>query len=220
MGEASASAAAAAAAAVHRACYNELPTPLQRYHAQQRLATPYACDKTALYCSIELFWEAPEIHYPSHLLVPGVPRLLLSLFCFVRHKTQIHVTAHNFSASAKSTLHPAYLSRPAAVGNPRCVWQIHAVRCRVVVEAEVRHASHLIYLSGRAIFCGIIYMWHVWTHVALYGPGAVEVQTVVLLLMYGFKSSRLCSLPWQQYGRISHRPVVHLMHHAHCCLRC
>ena len=32
-----------------------------------------------------------------------------------------------------------------------------------------------------------------------YQPGAVEVQTV-LLLLYGLKSSRLCSLPWQQCG--------------------
>ena len=32
-----------------------------------------------------------------------------------------------------------------------------------------------------------------------YQPGAVEVQTTaVLLLLYGLKSSRLCSLPWQQ----------------------
>jgi len=37
------------------------------------------------------------------------------------------------------------------------------------------------------------------THVVSYQPGAVEVQTV-LLLLYGLKSSRLCSLPWQQCG--------------------
>ena len=49
-------------------------------------------------------------------------RLLLSLFCFVRHKTQMHVTAHNGSASAKSTLQPASQSRPAAAGNAMHVW--------------------------------------------------------------------------------------------------
>ena len=48
--------------------------------------------------------------------------LLLLLFCFVRHKTQMHVTAHNCSASAKSTLQPASQSRPAAAGNAMHVW--------------------------------------------------------------------------------------------------
>ena len=38
------------------------------------------------------------------------------------------------------------------------------------------------------------------THVVSYQPGAVEVQTVLLLLLYGLKSSRSCSLPWQQCG--------------------
>ena len=39
------------------------------------------------------------------------------------------------------------------------------------------------------------------THVASYPPGAVGVHTVsIVLLLYGFKSSRLCSLPWQQGG--------------------
>ena len=64
-------AAAAAAAAVHRACYNQLSTTLQRYRAQQQQATPCACDRSALYC-VELLWKAPEIHHPSHLLVPEV----------------------------------------------------------------------------------------------------------------------------------------------------
>ena len=66
-----AAAAAAAAAAVHRACYNQLPTTLQRYRAQQQQAPPCACDRSALYC-VELLWKAPEIHHPSHLLVPEV----------------------------------------------------------------------------------------------------------------------------------------------------
>ena len=63
--------AAAAAAAVHRACYNQLSKTLQRYRAQQQQATPCACDRSALYC-VELLWKAPEIHHPSHLLVPEV----------------------------------------------------------------------------------------------------------------------------------------------------
>ena len=63
--------AAAAAAAVHRACYNQLATTLQRYRAQHQQATPCACDTSALYC-VELLWKAPEIRYPSRLLVPGI----------------------------------------------------------------------------------------------------------------------------------------------------
>ena len=123
-------------------CIRDRSTTLQRYRAQQQQATPCACGRSALYC-VELLWKAPEIHHPPHLLVPGISRLLLTLFCFVRHKAQIHVTAHNYSASAKSTLQPAYLSRPAAAGNGMHVWQTSAVRCRVAVETEVRHPSHL-----------------------------------------------------------------------------
>ena len=96
-------AAAAAAAAVHRACYNQLSTTLQRWRAQQQQATPCACDRSALHC-VELLWKAPEIHHPSHLLVPGTSRLL-SLFCFVRHNTQVHVTAHNYRASSSRQRH-------------------------------------------------------------------------------------------------------------------
>ena len=109
-----AAAAAAAAAAVHRACYNQLSTTLQRYRAQQQQqATPCACDRSALYC-VELLWKAPEIHHPSHLLVPGtISRLLCSLFCFVRHNTQVHVTAHNYSASSSKQRH-------ARVEHTRC----------------------------------------------------------------------------------------------------
>ena len=136
----------ATAAAVHRACYNQQSTTLQRYRAQQQQATPCACDRSALYC-VELLWKAPEIHHPSHLLVPGISRLLLSLFCFIRHKTQIHITAHNNSASAKSTLQPVSLSRPAAAGNAMHAWQIRAVRFRAAVEPEVRHPSHLSLLE-------------------------------------------------------------------------
>ena len=67
-------------------------TTLQRYRAQQKQATPRTCDRSALYC-VELLWKAPEIRHPSCLLVPGISRLLLSLFSFVRHKSQIqHIT--------------------------------------------------------------------------------------------------------------------------------
>ena len=68
-------------------------TTLQRYRAQQQAITMRVTerDRSALYCCVELLWKAPEIHTPSHLLVPGISRLLLSLFCFVRHKTQMHV---------------------------------------------------------------------------------------------------------------------------------
>ena len=112
--------ATAAAVAVHRACNNRLQ---RRYNATAPISRQHHTrDRSALYCCVELLWKAPEIHHPSHLMVPGISRLLLSLFCFVRHKTQIHVTAHNCSASAKSTLQPASQSRPAAAGNAMHVW--------------------------------------------------------------------------------------------------
>ena len=98
-----------------------------------------------------MLWKALEIHHPSHLLVPGISRMLLSLFCFVRHKTQVHVTAHNYSASAKSTLQPASLSRPAAAGNAMHVWQIRAVRCRAAGEPEVRQ-YHFNNFGGLVLF--------------------------------------------------------------------
>ena len=111
-----AAAAAAAAAAVHRACYNQLSTTLQRYRAQQQQATPCACDRSALYC-VELLWKAPEIHHSSHLLVPEV-----YLGCCCR-----------YSASFGTT--PRYMQQhttiaPVAVGNAMHVWKIRAVRCR------------------------------------------------------------------------------------------
>ena len=83
----------AAAAAVHRACYNQLVTALQRHRAQQQQATPCTCDRSALYC-VELLCKAREIRHPSHLLVPIIFRLLF-LFRFVQHKTQAqpHTTA-------------------------------------------------------------------------------------------------------------------------------
>ena len=100
-----ATAAAAAAAAVHRACGKQLATTLQRCRAQQQQAAPCACDRSALYC-VELLWKAPEIRHPSHLLVPGISRLLLSLFCFVRHKTQIQHTTIAAVQRARYSQHP------------------------------------------------------------------------------------------------------------------
>ena len=95
----------ATAAAVHRACYNQLTTTFQRCRAQQQHATPCACDRSALYRN-ELLWKAPEIRHPSHLLVPGISRLLLSLFCFVRHKTQIQHTTIAAVQRARYSQHP------------------------------------------------------------------------------------------------------------------
>ena len=72
---------AAAAAAVHRACYNQLATTLQRYRAQQQQATPCACDTSARYC-VELLWKAPEIRHSYLLvLVPNISRLLVAVLC-------------------------------------------------------------------------------------------------------------------------------------------
>ena len=88
------------------------------------------------------------------------------------------------------------------------------------------------------------YVLRVSTHVASYQPGA-EVQTVVVLLILLTVVVLLLLYIWveivqivfltvtitvvrlsqaakrgQQYVRVSHLPVAHLMHHAHCCLRC
>ena len=124
--------ATAAAAAVHRACYNQLATTLQRYRAQQQQATPCACDWSALYC-VELLWKAPEIHHPSHLLVPGISRLL-SLFCFVRHNTQVHVTAHNYSASSSRQRH-------ARVEDTRCTLSSCCRTCLLYTSPSPRDLS-------------------------------------------------------------------------------
>ena len=133
--------ATAAAVAVHRACNNRL-----RYNATAPSSRQHhARDRSALYCCVELLWKAPEIHHPSHLLVPGISRLLLlSMFCFVRHKTQMHVTAHNCSVSAKSTLQLASQSRPAAKATP-CTCGRYAL---YVVEllSNLRSVTHHIYL--------------------------------------------------------------------------
>ena len=57
-------------------------------------------------------------------------------------------------------------------------------------------------------------------------PVAVEVQTVILLLLNGLKLSILCSSPWHQYDsrrqprEVSSTYAYRTMHHAHCCLRC
>ena len=137
-------ATAAAAAAVHKACYNQLSTTLQRYRAQQQQATPCACDRSALYCCVELLWEAPEIHHPSHLLVPGgMSRLLLSLFCFIRHNTQVHVTAHNYSASSSRQCHALKDKISSAVS--LCLFRYALPLAAFVVDAALLVGS-LIFL--------------------------------------------------------------------------
>ena len=96
-------------------------------------------------------------------------------------------TAHNNSSSAKSTLQPASLSRPAAAGSAMRVSQIRAVLCRVVLSNPRSVTRHIYRISAGAIFCCSSY--------------TCEVQAaVLLLLLYGLKSPRLCCLPWQQCG--------------------
>ena len=117
---------------------------LQRYNATARSSSRQHHVRVAdLRCTVSSCFGKHLRSITHRIYSYQVSRLLLSLFCFVRHKTQIHVTAHNYSASAKSTLQPASLSRPAAAGNAMHVWQIRAVRCRAAVESEVRHPSHL-----------------------------------------------------------------------------
>ena len=203
--------AAAAAAAVRRACYNQPATTLQRYRAQQQQATPCACDRSALYC-VELLWKAPEIRHPSHLLVPGISRLLL-LFCFVGHKKQMqqHTTAAAVKR-ARYNQHPCRTQQqqasPCACGrHARCTlsswFATRAVLCRVGL-ANLRSVTHYIYPSPGAIFGCRSYMLHVCTWLPIHArgaqPGAFEVQAVVLLPLYGLKSSRLSSSQWQQCG--------------------
>ena len=121
---------------------NRLPgTTLQHCRAQQQQATPCACDRSALYC-VELPWKAPEIRHPSHLFVPGISRLLAAVLLW---------SAQNNSNSAKSTLQPALLSRPAAAGNVVRVWQVRAVLCRVALS-NLRSVTHHILLCWSCIF--------------------------------------------------------------------
>ena len=137
-------AAAAAAAAVHKACYNQLSTTLQRYRAQQQQATPCACDRCALYC-VELLWKAPEIHHPSHLLVSGISRLLLSLSCFVRHKTQAHVTAHNYRASSSRQRHSLKDKISSSVS--LCLFRYALPLAAFVFDAALLVGSMFFFLS-------------------------------------------------------------------------
>ena len=46
----------------------------------------------------------------------------------------------------------------------------------------------------------------------------VEIVQIVFLTMVTVRFSQAAERR-QQYVRIPHLPVVHLMHHAHCCLR-
>ena len=47
----------------------------------------------------------------------------------------------------------------------------------------------------------------------------VEIIQIVFLTMATGRFSQAAKIR-QQYVRISHLPVVHLWHHAHCCLGC
>ena len=158
---------------------------LQRYNATAPSSSrQHHARVTDPRCTVSSCFVEPEIRHPSYLLEPGISRLLL-LFCFVRHKTQIqqHTTA--------------------AAGNAIRVWQIRAVGCRVALS-NLRSVTHHIYPSAGAIFGRSSYMLHVCTWLPIHARGAqpcaFEVHTVVLLLLYGLKSSRLSSLPWQQCG--------------------
>ena len=127
--------------AVHRACYNQLATTLQRYRAQQQQATPCACGRSALYC-VELLWKAPEIHHPSHLLVSGISRLLLSLFCFVRHKNQIQHTTLAPVQRARYSQRPCRAQQQQATP---CVCGRYALYA-VALLSNLRSVNHHIYL--------------------------------------------------------------------------
>ena len=179
-------AAAAAAAAVHRACYNQLATTLHRYRAQQQQATPCACDRSALYC-VELLWKAPEIRQPSHVLVPGISRLLL-LFCFVRHKTQVQkYTATAAVKRARYNQHPCRAQQQQATP---CACSRYALYSCQVTLSNLRSVTHHIYPSAGAIFGCSSYMLHVCTWLPIHArgaqPGAFEVQTVVLHCCMGW----------------------------------
>ena len=136
---------------MHRACYNQLATTLQRYGAQQQQATPCACDKSVLYC-VELLWKAPGIRHPSHLLVPGIARLLLSLFCFIPHKTQIQHTAIATVQRARYSQHlcrsQQQLATPCACG--RCALSSVEFFCRTWGPSPTTVISQLELFSAAA----------------------------------------------------------------------
>ena len=67
------------------------------------------------------------------------------------------------------------------------VTDTRAVLCRVVLSNPRSVTRHIYRISAGAIFCCSSY--------------TCEVQAaVLLLLLYGLKSPRLCCLPWQQCG--------------------
>ena len=122
---------------------------------------------------------------------------LLLRFCFVRHKTQMHVTAHNCSASAESTLQPASQSRPAAAGNAMHVWQIRAVRCRAAVEPEVRHPSHLSAGAMQQLHAACIctHVGHTWYDFSLFLRRDHDPATAAAVAVH-----RACNNRLQRYN--------------------
>ena len=125
--------------------------------------------------------------------------------CFGRHLRSITHRIYSYHvylgccrrSSASFGTTPRYMYQhttitPVAVGNAMHVWKIRAVRCRAALEPEVYISAGAIQHLQAACIC---------THVASYQPSAVGVQTVsIVLLLYGLKSSRSCSLPWPQGG--------------------
>ena len=101
----------------------------------------------------DLLWKAPEIHHPSHLLVPGISRLLLSLFCFVRHKTQMHVTAHNCSASSSRQRHALKHNISSAVS--LCLHRYALPLAAFVVDAALLVGSMIFLYHTYEFICNV-----------------------------------------------------------------
>ena len=76
---------------------------LQRYNATApSSSSQHHARVTDPRCTVSSCFVEPEIRHPSHLLEPGISRLLL-LFYFVRHKTQIQ--QHTSAAAVKRARH-------------------------------------------------------------------------------------------------------------------
>ena len=146
---------------------------------------------------------APSSSRQHHARVTGLRCTVSS--CFGKHLRSITHRIYSYHvylgccrcSSASFGTTPRYMYQhttiaPVAVGNAMHVWKIRAVRCRAAVEPEVYISAGAMQHLHAACIC---------THVASYQPGAVGVQTVsIVLLLYGLKSSRSCSLPWPQGG--------------------
>ena len=113
-----------------------------------------------------------------------------------RRQQQQQCTAH----ATTNWLHGCKVNAPsrsrqhhARVTDPRCT----VSSC--FVEPETRRPSHLL----RVCLCWSYFLLqqvHVACMHVVAQPGTFEVETVVLRLVYGFKSSGLCFFPWQECG--------------------